>query len=79
MAFELNENQMMIFRNRNRDAERNQCTHVGSVKVDGKEYWVNCWLKEGKNGKFFSCALNRKEEKPATTVPDTEIDDDIPF
>ncbi len=80
MPFELRELAMFIFKNENRDVERNQATHQGNTKVDGKEYYVNCWVKEGKNGKFFSCTLTLKEQKPAPAEDTMNVgDDEIPF
>lgn len=85
MAFELQEGQMFIFTNKGRDAERNQATHNGSVKIDGVEYWVNCWIKDGKNGRFFSCNLKEKEEKyqkpetPTKRHGEDDFDEDVPF
>lgn len=83
MAFELREGQMFIFSNKDKTKD-NQPTHKGQTKIDGKEYWVSCWTKEGKNGRFFSCSLQEKDEAPATNVPtsnmsDGSLDEDIPF
>ena len=55
----------------------------GSATIDGVEYWVNGWLKEGKKGKFLSLAFKRKEESAARDKPKGKVDDDfesdIPF
>ena len=55
----------------------------GSINVDGTEYWVSAWVKDGKKGKFFSLAIKPKEEqapkqqrgRPNDFVPDI----DVPF
>jgi hypothetical protein len=57
-------------------------THTGRCVVDGKEYWISAWTKEGNDGsKFFSLAFKPREEqaqqKPAPAGG--EFDDDIPF
>jgi single-stranded DNA-binding protein len=52
--------------------------------VNGQEYWLSAWIKEGKNGKFMGLALSPKEEqgqapqaKSSKKIED--MDDDIPF
>ena len=34
----------------------------GSINVEGVEYWVSAWTKEGQNGKFISLSLTPKEQ-----------------
>jgi hypothetical protein len=56
--------------------------YEGSAMIDGKEYWLSAWVKEGKSGKFFSLAFKPKEAKPAdrsSTAKVPEFDGDIPF
>lgn len=35
----------------------------GSAMIDGVEYWISGWIKEGKSGKFMSLAFRRKDEQ----------------
>lgn len=56
--------------------------YKGNITVDGVDYWLSAWIKEGKNGKFMGLAVNPKDAQPpasnsrkATTI----TDDDIPF
>lgn len=81
--FQLNDGQMFIFKNEKCDESKNQRTHQGQLKIDGKEYWVSCWVKSGKNGKFFSCNVQEKDDAPHVTAPNNmntgDIGDDIPF
>lgn len=86
MAFELKDGQLFIFKNEDRKPDSNQPTHRGQMKVGDKEYWVSCWIKEGKKGKFFSCSTQEKEQQPApnknsshVVEPGKNFDDDIPF
>lgn len=37
--------------------------YSGSAEIDGVEYWISAWLKEGQNGKFFSMAFKPKEQQ----------------
>lgn len=36
--------------------------YKGSINVDGVDYWVSSWLKQGQKGTFMSLALTKKEE-----------------
>lgn len=61
---------------------------TGSANIEGTEYWINCWVKERKdgNGKFFSLSFKRKEQMKGPSKaaysdrPLSEaLDDTIPF
>lgn len=52
----------------------------GSVEVDGKQYWINLYDKEGKKGQFFSVQLREKKPLVKKSIPfDVEYDDLPPF
>lgn len=57
----------------------------GTVNIDGVEYWVSAWVKEGKSGKFFSLAFKAKEARQESraasskAAPDDFEDSSIPF
>lgn len=53
----------------------------GSAVIDGVEYWLNGWVKEGSQGKFFSLSFKRKHERvePREQSFAKELDDEIPF
>ncbi len=55
--------------------------YTGSITVEGKEYWLNGWVKDGAKGKFFSLALKPKEETKPETKPEQKqmVDADVPF
>ncbi len=56
-------------------------TYKGKINVDGKEYELAAWVKEGKSGKFLSLKVQEpREKKPKHTTPDfNEVPDDLPF
>lgn len=71
-----------LFKNDRKEKET-QPDYRGDVKIDGQEYWLSAWIKEGKAGKFFSLAFTAKESRPEQTSPakepPAELDDDLPF
>ena len=82
MAYEMKENSGSLFKNQKRTAE----THAhatGSALIDGVEYWVNAWTKEGKSGKWQSLQFKPKEKQVAKN-PERQPDpfgmnDDPPY
>jgi hypothetical protein len=56
--------------------------------VDGNEYWLSAWIKEGKTGKFMGLAVSPKDAQPPTgkvpygqggTTKEGRDSEDIPF
>jgi hypothetical protein len=75
------DNSGAMFVNDRKDKETHP-DRQGSATVDGVEYWVSGWIKDGKNGKWMSLAFKRKEETSVLTKPKhkpAEFDNDIPF
>jgi hypothetical protein len=56
--------------------------YKGNITVEGKDYWISAWVKEGKSGKFMGLAVSPKEPmaKPSDRSKATGFDsDDMPF
>ena len=77
-----NTNRGALFRNHKKTQDSHP-DHNGTINVDGKEYWLNAWVKDGKNGKFFSLSVKPKEQTSANQQSGSDLpndaDDDIPF
>ena len=61
MAYQQKDNSGSLFKNDRREKD----THphaTGSALIDGVEYWVSAWTKEGAKGKWQSLAFKRKTE-----------------
>ena len=56
-----NTNRGVLFKN-DRKEKDTQPNMKGSINVEGVEYWVSAWTKEGQNGKFISLSLTPKEQ-----------------
>lgn len=76
-----------LFRNDKREKDSHPNAQ-GTAIIDGVEYWISAWTKEGSKGKFQSLSFKRKEER-ANQVRDRhesnsygntdDLDGDIPF
>ena len=62
MAFELKEGSGSLFKN-DRKEKPTHPDYAGTIMVNGKEHWLSGWIKEGKNGKFFSLAIGKEKER----------------
>lgn len=79
------DNSGILGRNDRKEKESHP-THSGQCTIDGKEYWLSAWVKEGERGKFFSLAFKPKDNgnavakpKQQKTVFEEDFDDSIPF
>lgn len=74
MAFD-NTNTGALFVNKKKTNPKHSDRN-GTLNVDGKEYWINGWLKESKAGeKYLSLSISPKDEQKQTQ---NESEDDSP-
>ncbi len=78
-----NQNKGVIFKNDKKGNEKAP-DYKGTIDIEGKEYEIALWVREGKNGKFFSTIQKAKEQRPMTaeslisSMPKPS-EDDLPF
>lgn len=83
---EQRDNSGALFRDKERRSERAP-EFTGPAMIDGREYRIAAWVKEGRGGKFFSLAFTPKDERPAMDQgqmgrdgdPGPDLNDEIPF
>jgi hypothetical protein len=93
MSYQAKDMSGTLFKNDRR--EKDSHPHAtGTALIDGVEYWVSAWTKDGAKGKFQSLSFKRKEPRqdaPSKPTNQTygqasggnasprELDDTIPF
>lgn len=85
MAYETKDMSGSLFKN-NRKEKDTHPDRQGSCRIDGHDYWVSGWIKEGKDGPWLSLAFKRKDgtaDRPAPPKSgpsfNRDLDDEVPF
>jgi hypothetical protein len=74
-----NTNRGALFKNARKEKETHP-DYNGTINIEGVEYWISGWTKDGKKGKFLSLSVKPKEDKPGVSQSHDVFDDDsIPF
>jgi hypothetical protein len=58
----------VLFKNDRKESDRHP-DYKGSCEIDGLEFWISAWIKEGQKGKFMSLAFTEKEQQAAAPAP----------
>lgn len=57
----------VLFKNDKGDNEKRP-DYKGSAEIEGVQYWVSAWIRDGAKGKFMSMKYERKEQQAAKPV-----------
>lgn len=75
MAYEKRDMTGVLFKNDKREKDSHPNAR-GSALINGVEYWVDCWTKEGAKGKFQSLSFKPKVERAQEIRRDASSDRD---
>jgi len=81
----------VLFKNDRKEKDTHP-DYKGQCEVDGEEFWISSWIKEGAKGKYMTLSFTAKDQpkNPPAREPQRQsrqeqrggfdsMDDDIPF
>ena len=76
-----NTNSGVLFKNQSENEKAP--AYKGKINVDGKDYELAAWIREGKSGKFMSLKVQEPRQKqapaPAPQKDFDDMEDDVPW
>jgi hypothetical protein len=72
-----NTNSGVLFKNESENEKAP--AYKGKINVDGKEYELAAWIREGKKGKFMSLKVQEPRQKKQPEPDLVSADEDIPW
>lgn len=75
-----NTNRGALFKN-DRKQKENHPDYTGKIDVNGTEYQLSGWIKQGKKGKFLSLSVKPAQERrePASRNTPVDLGDEVPW
>lgn len=85
MEKQARDNSGVLFKNDKKETEKHP-DYKGSILINGTDYWLSAWIKEGKSGKFMGLAVSPKEAQLSKvpyghggTTKEGRDSEDVPF
>ena len=72
------DNSGVLFKNDKKETDKHP-HYKGNITINGQDYWLSAWIKEGKGGKFMGLAVSPKEQQASARSKATGFDEDMPF
>lgn len=65
-----NTNRGVLFKNDRKDSDKHP-DYKGNININGVEFWLSAWIKDGAKGKFMSLSIQPKEQtqQPSRYTP----------
>jgi len=54
---------LTLFKNDRKEKDTHPDYKGDGMDLQGNPVWISAWIKEGKNGKFMSLSMQKKEQK----------------